>query len=514
MGLRQRLLSQSSVIFGARLFGAGVIFLAQAAIARFWGANVLGEYLLIIATVNIVAVVMPLGFETIGTYFAAEYRSKGEGRLLRGFILRAYGHVAATALLLLVAGYPLAMLFGEPGKVLTAHWLPACLMALATAVVYCNSALLVGLKRPFAGFFADTIFRPLLIVLCFAIAAMGGDAAAKFAELIWLLAIGFAVIAAAQFAWVLRAVRQVPDAAAVERVDLRRWWRFALPWVVIALATDFFFDIDLLILSNFLDRESLAIFGVCTRVFSLVAFGVSAVYAVTLPDMFERNAAADRDGFMKQIGEANLVAGAISVGLFAVVAVTGPLLLMLFGPEFEAGALPMTVLCLTLCVRSLFGPAALVLSIHDRPYATLPAIGLGMSVLVGANMLLVPAYGLMGAAIAALAAQTVWSAAMWLTARQMAGIDVSIGPKLHELLARWRVKDVWLSAPAVSPGAVSSAPVGPCPCPSRSPRCAWCRISPSPRSPGRRSAGAAMRPARSRSGGAGRGRPRFPAAPR
>lgn len=442
MSLRQRLVSQSSVIFGARLFGAGVIFLAQAAIARFWGADILGEYLLIIATVNIVAVVMPLGFETIGTYFAAEYRSKGEGKLLRGFMLRAYGHVAVTSLILLVLGYPLTGLFGEPGRVLVAHWLPACLMALATAVVYCNSALLVGLKRPFAGFFADTIFRPLLIVLCFAVAAMAGDAEAKFAELIWLLAIGFAVIAAAQFAWVLRAARQVPDAAAVAVAEQKRWWRFALPWVVIALATDFFFDIDLLILSHFLDRESLAVFGVCTRVFSLVAFGVSAVYAVTLPDMFERNAAADRPGFLKQIGEANLVACAISVALFAIVVVAGPLLLMLFGPEFQAGVVPLAVLCLALCVRSLFGPAALVLSIHDRPYATLPAIGLGMGVLVGANILLVPVHGLMGAAVAALAAQTFWSAAMWLTAKRMAGIDVSIGPRLREVLAARRVKDV------------------------------------------------------------------------
>lgn len=442
MGLRQRLLSQSSVIFAARIFGAGVIFLAQAAIARFWGAEVLGEYLLIIATVNIVAVVMPLGFETIGTYFAAEYRSKGEGRLLRGFMLRAYGHVAVTSVLLLVAGYPLAALFGEPGRVLTAHWLPAWLMTLATAVVYCNSALLVGLRRPYAGFFADTIFRPLLIVLCFAVATMAGDAEGRFAEMIWLLAIGFAVIAAAQFAWVLRAARQVPHGITSHPAEWRRWWRFALPWVAIALATDFFFDIDLLILSNFLDRESLAVFGVCTRVFSLVAFGVSAVYAVTLPEMLERNAASDRAGFMKQIGEANLVASGISVVLFALVAAMAPLLLMLFGPEFQAGVGPLAVLCLALCVRSLFGPAALVLSIHDRPYATLPAIGLGMGILVGANALLVPAHGLMGAAIAALAAQTFWSAAMWLTAKRLAGIDVSIGPRLRELVGRRMVKDV------------------------------------------------------------------------
>ncbi len=124
----RRLLSQSSVIFAARLFGAGVIFLAQAAIARFWGAEVLGEYLLVIAAVNIVAVVMPLGFETIGTYFAAEYRAKGEGAPAARLHAAGLWPHRRAAVLLLVAGYPLAALLGEPGKVLAAHWLPAWLM--------------------------------------------------------------------------------------------------------------------------------------------------------------------------------------------------------------------------------------------------------------------------------------------------------------------------------------------------------------------------------------------------
>ena len=440
MDLRRRLLSQSSVIFGARIFGAGLIFFAQAAIARFWGADILGEYLLVIAAVNIVAVVLPLGFETVGTYFAAEYRAQGQGRLLDGFMSRAYGHVMIVGVLLTTCCYPLTSLFGEPGRVLATHWLPACLMAIATAVVYCNSALLVGLKRPFAGFFGDTIFRPLLIIACLAIAGLTLGDKARLGELIWLLALGFTAIAAVQFWWVRRAVLELPREKPPRSDESKRWWRFALPWVAIALATDFFFDIDLLLLSNLLDRETLAVFGVLTRVFSLVAFGVSAVYAVTMPDIFESNAAADRAAFHRQVGEANLVATGIALALFAAVLAGGPLLLMLFGPAFAAGTVPLAVLCLALCVRSLFGPAALVLSIHDRPYATLPAIGLGMGVLIGANLLLVPAHGLLGAAVAALVAQTFWSAAMWLTARRIAGIDVSIIPKLKELLAGRRVR--------------------------------------------------------------------------
>jgi O-antigen/teichoic acid export membrane protein len=431
MDLRRRLASQSAIIFGARLFGAGLTFLAQAAIARLLGSAILGEYLLIVATVNLIGVVMPLGFETIGTYFAAEYRAKGEGRLLRGFLYRAYGHVSAVTLVLGLVGYPIAGLFGEPGRILTTHWVPAVLLAFGTAVVFVSSALLVGLKRPFAGFFAEAIFRPLAVIAAFVISIAAASHEASFSVMMWVLAIAYLVIAAAQFGFVVRATREVPTAVAPRPREWRRWWRFAMPWVVIALASDFFFDIDLLLLSGHVSHEELAIFGVCTRVFSLVSFGVASVYAVTLPDMFESEAVSDRAGFHRKVGDANLVATGLAITLFAVMAVVAPFALMLFGPAFQAGVGPLSVLCLALVVRSMFGPTALVLSVHDRPYASLPAIGLGLVTLALANLALVPPFGLMGAALAALLSITVWSGAMWLTVLRDAKVDVSILSRLR-----------------------------------------------------------------------------------
>jgi O-antigen/teichoic acid export membrane protein len=144
---------------------------------------------------------------------------------------------------------------------------------------------------------------------------------------------------------------------------------------------------------------------------------------------------------LRKIGDANLAAGGIAVALFVVVAVLGPVALMLFGPSFLPGALPMAVLCLTLIVRAFFGPTSIVLSMNDRPHDVLPAIALGMVVLVIANLLLVPPMGLMGAALAAVLSQTVWSGALWFTALKRAKLDVSLLPRLSEMLASRRARD-------------------------------------------------------------------------
>jgi len=426
MSMHRRLASQSSLIFAARLAGAGLVFLVQALIARVWGAELLGEYLIVIAAVNLIAVVMPLGFHTVGTYFAAEYRARGERRQFIVFLTRAYAHVVGALVLLLLVGRPLLDLLGQGDSVLAHHLLPVLLLAFGTALVYVNGALLVGLKRPLAGFFADTIFRPMIVVAAF-LATMGFASAAEgFTAMLWTIAIGYVLVALVHFGFVVSSVPRLDDTAPARSLEARRWWRFALPWVLISLATDFFFDIDLLLLSHVLSREELAIFGVCTRIFSLMSFGVAAIYAVTLPDMFESQAKADRQAFNRKVGEANIVASGLSIVLFLMVLVVGPVALLLFGPSFSAGAMPLAVLCLALVVRSVMGPASMVLSIHDRPYASLPSVFMGIGTLALCNWLLVPPLGLMGAAYSAIIAITVWSVGLWYIALRTAKLDVSI----------------------------------------------------------------------------------------
>ena len=75
---------------------------------------------------------------------------------------------------------------------------------------------------------------------------------------------------------------------------------------------------------------------------------------------------------------------------------------------------------------TVLGPASMVLSIHDRPYASLPSVALGMATLFVGNLILVPTLHLTGAALSAVIAITAWSLSQWWVALRTAGMDVSI----------------------------------------------------------------------------------------
>lgn len=430
MPLVARLATRSAALLGMRLAGAALIFGMQAAMARLWGAELLGQYILIIACVNLIAVVLPLGFQVIGNYFASEYSAHGQGTSLRRFALRAYIHIGiGTGLVFLVATFARQHLPAYTTQVLT----PAVLLAAATAAIFVNGALLVGLKRPVAGFIADTLLRPIGIITAFAVAFFAAQAGARLAVLLNGAALVCMIIAFVHARILLTELRQLPHGENDRQREPRRWRTLALPWTVLALATDFFFDIDLVLLAHMMSTEDLAVFGVCTRIFSLIAFGVAAIHAVTMPDAFETRRQHGDAHFHGKLAEANLLATALAALAACVMTQSGPLL-ALFGPTFAQGAIPLAILCLGLVARSVAGPAALVLSLHDRPYASLPAVGLGLLTLALCNVWLVPAFGLTGAAAAAAIAMTVWSAAQWLTAWRHTSVDVSVWPKLRELL--------------------------------------------------------------------------------
>jgi O-antigen/teichoic acid export membrane protein len=422
VSLVRQLLSKSAIIFSARIVGAALMFITQAIIARKLGSLALGQYTQATATMNILASVMPLGFQVIASYFAVEYATRGQSGVLWTFLKQTYLQTIVVAGALFLAGLAFIPKL-QPVQLL---WVPICIMAISIAFVFISGSVLVALKRPIIGLSADIILRPLTIAAALALALFVSPKTDTIKFMLWAMAFVFMIISLIHAAIAVTAIQNLNGESTEPQNEQKRWWRFALPWVLITLATDYFFDLDVILLSSMMSYSDLAVFGAITRVFSIAAFGVSTIYAISLPDIFEAEVNDGAHGFQKKIAKTNLLACCISIVMLLGVLVSGPTILSIFGPEFVKGAGPLAILCLSLLVRSVFGPAALALSMHNKPHLSLPSVVLGLACLVAANMLLVPIWGLYGASLAALFAIIIWSLSMWFAALNHTMLDVSI----------------------------------------------------------------------------------------
>lgn len=428
LSIARRLFTTSAVMFAVRLFGAGVMFAVQAGIARLMGAESLGQYALAVSVMNLIAVAIPLGFPAVASYFASQYATHGHGGLLRQFYRQACLQAFALGILALLIGPVILSNFGGVAGDLSHHWRPVVLTAIALSMLTLTGAVIIAFKRPFIALAGDGISRPLVLALSFALAYRfaPGD---KVHGLLWFSCIGTGILALI-YVWIgWRFIAAVP-AKAIHASEQRRWWFYALPWALLALVGDFFFDFDLLLLSWQMPYTELAVFSVTTRLFSLAAFGVTAVYSISLPHLFEAEANRIPGALLARIQHTNIAATGTAVAMLVGALIIAPFAFMLMGPAFVKATGPLAILCAALLIRSVFGPGALVLSLAQKPYRPLIPMAIGIAVVMIGNYFLVPIYGLYGATISAAFALSIWAAALWFITLRLTGSDVSIFPAI------------------------------------------------------------------------------------
>jgi O-antigen/teichoic acid export membrane protein len=115
------------------------------------------------------------------------------------------------------------------------------------------------------------------------------------------------------------------------------------------------------------------------------------------------------------------------VGLLA----AGRPLLWLFSAEFTAAYPVMFVLAAGFLVRASVGPVEALLNMLGEQRACAAVLAAAAALHVGASMVMVPRFGILGAAVAATLAMVASAVAMYRLARWRLGLDVSIVQNLR-----------------------------------------------------------------------------------
>jgi len=407
---------------------------------------VAGAFFTAISAFLIVEAVASLGANVGLVYFIARLRSLGEERRIPMIIRAAVIPVIVASLVLTALMFGLAeplakvLLSGHLGKggAVSGAAVAQSLRALALTLPF--AALLdtyLGVGRGYRDMrptvVIDKIGRSVVQLLAIVIAVAAGSAAL----LAPLWALPYVPAAAIAWLWVRRIRRRPsrdprgmpdvpPEVAALlalstpvpkmrgagalpggSRTAQRRlananprgFWRFTIPRGIASLASITLQRIDIVLVAIIMGPAAAAVYTAATRFLVAGQLGNMAISMAAQPRFTELFALGDRRSanVIYQVTTAWLVL--LTWPLYLLAVVYGPEILTVFGHGYRAGASVMLILGLTMLLATICGQVDMVLITTGRSSWSLINGLLAVGVNVGLDLVLIPRYGITGAAI-------------------------------------------------------------------------------------------------------------------
>jgi O-antigen/teichoic acid export membrane protein len=422
-----RLLAQRNAVtaFLVRIASAGILYLSQVILARWMGAYEYGIYVFVWTWVLVLAGVSQLGFPTAMIRLVPEYIERGEHGVLRGLLLG--GRVLAFAAGTAVAGAAILLLW-HLGDRITGHYVLPIYLAMACVPLCAVSDVQDGIGRGRGwmaiGLLPPYILRPLLLLGCMTAAHVWGlpatasTAAGSAVLATWIAALVQMLLIGRRFAG------EIPSTP--RTYHFRRWFKTALPLLVISVCEIALQNTDVLVLSAYMTPAEVGMYFAAAKTMSLVMFIHYAVGSAVANRFSALNVRGDREGLQAFVRDAVRWTFWPSLAGTVVILALGKPLLWLFNPQFTAAYPVMFVLAIGFLMRASMGPAEFILNMLGEQSLCAVVLGAAVAIDIALCFALVPAFGMLGAAVATATALSAAAAMNYVVAKRRLELNISI----------------------------------------------------------------------------------------
>jgi O-antigen/teichoic acid export membrane protein len=245
----------------------------------------------------------------------------------------------------------------------------------------------------------------------------------------YLLAAGAGLVALRSM--VVRRERRLADTvlptARTRREVGGEFWRYTTPRAVARISQVALQRADIILVAALRGPRDAAIYTAATRFLVLGQLGTVAMQQVLAPNLSRLLTEGHHDVARKAFQATTAWLVAMAWPIYLACAVLGPLLLTVFGHGYEAGQTTVLVLCLTMLLATAAGPVDVALLMSGRSGLSLANNLVALTIDIALDFVLIPKYGVTGAAIAWSIALLVRNLLPFLQVRHLMGI-VSLGP--------------------------------------------------------------------------------------
>jgi O-antigen/teichoic acid export membrane protein len=411
--------------FLIRVISAAIAFASQILLARWMGGFEFGVYVYTWTWVLLLGGMVDLGLGSAAQRFIPEYTQLRQFDLLRGYLRGSRWLAAGIATgIALIGAAAVTLLAPHIGPETVIPLYLACAALPLSGVAQVQSGVARSYNWVNLGLAPVYIQRQLALLGLMALAyALGLPTNAVTATLAGVISLWGVTIG--QFLVLNRRLSGVVDSGA-KTYEVRSWLATSTPIFIVEAFYLLLTYADVIVVQQYRPANEVAIYYAAVKTMALVAFIYFSVAQTIAHKFAQYHVAGDRTRLVAFLRQSVRLTFWPSLASIVVLLLCGRPLLHLFGRDFVSGYPLMFVISVGLLARAAVGPAERLLNMlgERRSCALVYAGSFALNVVL--CIVLIPRFGLLGAAIASAVALLLESASLFAVAKYRLGLHCLI----------------------------------------------------------------------------------------
>jgi O-antigen/teichoic acid export membrane protein len=408
--------------------GSGYVFFFV--MGKYYGAKGIGMYSIFMSTLTLLGLFSVAGMGMSILRYIGEFTGNGEPEKIR----ELYRHVLGIVIPLSFVVAVLVYIFHEevaiyafknqklaPVFKLLAFALP--LFALNTV----NIEFIRGLKQLKLSELLRNVFRPTVNTILLVVALLFASniyLPIQVTIITLLLALGIS------FYYLFRrfALLPVKIKEVGKHFTKKELFYVSIPMMYVSFGSVLMGNVSTLLMGMYRSTEEVGIYAVAFKIATATSFILASVNTIIAPKFAELFWAKKMEQFVNLVAFSTKIIFFVSLPVLIVIALFPAFLLTLFGAEFSSGTTALLILAVGQFVNSATGSVGILMSMTGRQKVVRNIVLWMTLISVALNFMLIPKYGIAGAALATTVGIALQNIMMVLYVRRNMGINTFYWP--------------------------------------------------------------------------------------
>ena len=425
------LLRGSGISFFLRIGGQALGFLLTFIIASYFGASALGDYILAIIVLRIFTLISKSGMDISSIRFISSFSSRNMWTSISNFRNKTINILCFTSIISSITLYYLSdrisLLINTPSEYIKA----SSLFVLPMSFFILNYQSLRGLKRiaEFSFFYrmSQALFTLIFILIIYQFS--NDSTVPLYSYLSGLLIVSFSTFIVFRY-WINRTSKEqksikidIMSYSAILKVSIPLMFaqsvQFIMAWTDKLMLGAI--DTPKVLEGISTNSEEVGIYHTAFKLSMFAAIALMSVNSIAAPKFAEIYARNDIKALIKLVHQSTKIIFWTSFPLVLIFFLFPESLLGIFGEEFKVGVTAFIFLSFGRLISSFSGSVGNILQMtgHQNIYSIILLIGAILN--VGLNFILIPIYGINGAAIASMSSLAFWNLSMVVFVKRKLG---------------------------------------------------------------------------------------------